>query len=496
MAKRTTRLGSIAEAMATNKANEAELKKKLDYFMQKITHIKSQVDDDANFQLWPKLQIEQKLRMLESYALSYQLSEIDMECLDEESVEGREARVKQSQDVDDIMTCITVKLNQRMIEIALPKDNIAKKAEKLSVQVQSSTVINTWGTFDGNYAMWLTFRDLFVAGVHKNDNIKPINKFQYLIAACINEAKTALGDWNLSEENYEKAWNRLTAIYEDKYMQVKAFMQSLFNIPKMQIASRAAVRQLIDAVAKGVNGLSRCMAREHIDHFIAFLVIDRMDRETYRSWEKYRQMWIRENAQGEEAANLDARARDFIPKWEHLEKFLENECSIHVHDERSHANLGSMQLQRSHAHSESMQTANSMQNQQFMRSDAARHSMNRNWKQNANENRTVPEHWKCTLCPMKHPIHKCSVFKAMSLSQRRAHMIKQNLCEMCLKPYHGDSKCYDTTPCLPCIKCGDRDGRKFHNSLMCPTREAELQTALLAHDSSGKQRANQSNQSA
>lgn len=176
MPKRNTRLGSVAETM--NKANEAELKKKLDYFMQKITHIKLQVDDDANFQGWPKLQIEQKLKMLESYALSYQTTEIDMECLDEESAEGRTARVKQSEDVDNIVTCITVKLNQRMIELALPKENIAKKAEKVSVQVQSSTILNTWGTFDGSYALWSTFRDLFMAGVHNNENIKPINKFQ------------------------------------------------------------------------------------------------------------------------------------------------------------------------------------------------------------------------------------------------------------------------------------------------------------------------------
>lgn len=124
--------------------------------------------------------------------------------------------------------------------------------------------------------------------------------------------------------------------------------------------------------------------------------------------------------------------------------------------------------------------------------------MNANVSSNANK--VFPEHWNCVLCPLTHPIHKCNVFRAMSLAQRRQHMVKHNLCDRCLKPYHAETNCDHKGPVLPCPKCGDANERRYHNSLLCPTREAEIRTALLAQESSSNinanKRANQDNQSA
>lgn len=477
-AKRLTRLGSIREKMANEKANEAALKNKLDYYANKITRIKTQVEVNETFQTWPKFQIEDRLKALEAYGLAYQTVELDAEILEEESADGKAARLTQSETIEDAVTALVVILRERLHELSLADQGVAKKAENLHVQVQSSTVINTWGTFDGNYAFWPTFRDLFIAGVHNNESIKAINKFQYLIASCIGEAKTALGEWVLSEENYVKAWNRLKATYEDTYMQIQAFMRNLFGIARIQVANKASIRKLIDDVSKSVNGLSRCMNKEHIDTFVAFLVIDKMDRETYRSWEKHRQMLIKEIAQARgDGAQGGLPENAFIPKWEHLEKFLENEYSIHIHDEKSQAH--------------------SMQNQQPNQANQANYSMNRSMNANMNANRKVPEHWSCILCPMTHPIHKCNVFRAMPLAQRRDHMNRHNLCDRCLKPYHAELNCDPKGPTLPCMKCGDKNGRRYHNSLLCPTREAELRAALLTHDASRvNKRENQNNETA
>lgn len=35
--------------------------------------------------------------------------------------------------------------------------------------------------------------------------------------SCNGNAVGALGEWDLTEENYQKAWERLQSIYEDDY---------------------------------------------------------------------------------------------------------------------------------------------------------------------------------------------------------------------------------------------------------------------------------------
>lgn len=78
--------------------------------------------------------------------------------------------------------------------------------------------------------------------MHANSKIKLVAKFQNLNTACIGEAAVAFGDWELTEENYIKAWKRLWKIYEDDYMQVQAFMQMLNKLPCMRDNSSKTIR--------------------------------------------------------------------------------------------------------------------------------------------------------------------------------------------------------------------------------------------------------------
>lgn len=66
---------------------------------------------------------------------------------------------------------------------------------------------------------------------------KTIVKFQNLQAACVGAVKGALGEWDLTDENYTKAWERLQSIYEDGYMQVKSFIRKLSELPQMSGSS-------------------------------------------------------------------------------------------------------------------------------------------------------------------------------------------------------------------------------------------------------------------
>lgn len=64
----------------------------------------------------------------------------------------------------------------------------------------------------------------------------------------------------MTDENYEKAWNRLREIYEDDYMQVQIFMRKLHNAPRIEKVTSVNIRNLVDLVHRCVHGRFRFSA--------------------------------------------------------------------------------------------------------------------------------------------------------------------------------------------------------------------------------------------
>lgn len=74
------------------------------------------------------------------------------------------------------------------------------------------SIENTWGEFSGTLTQWQGFHDRFKAAV-----IPRAFKFQYLQKSLEGQAAAALGEWQLSDENYNEAWDRLKELYEREY---------------------------------------------------------------------------------------------------------------------------------------------------------------------------------------------------------------------------------------------------------------------------------------
>lgn len=270
-----------------------------------------------------------------------------------------------------------------------------------------------------------------------------------------------MGEWDLTEANYEKAWNRLQAIYEDDYMQVQSFMRKLHSIPRIEKATSKGIRDLIDTVHTCVHGLSRYIPMESNDSFIVFWVIDRMDRDTYRAWEKHRPTLSNVVEQAQEIEGAQRNVGKHIPTWRELEVFLEGEVTIHVHDEKcveasSIGDMRNLNLNPGGGAIKKQQT----QQKSYPAMDKAQ----------------APDFLDCALCDEVHPIYKCNKFKATDLNRRRNHVSQNNLCERCMRPNHrGD--CKEPKSMEQCPDC--RKGTR-HNSWLCPTKEAKMLEARMS----------------
>lgn len=476
-AKRLLRSASLAERKAREVQQKGQggpkiveesvsnMEGKRKFAIDKVNRLKLMIDDDEKFKAWSKGELAELIKRLDG--LSSNLDEFNMLLACDEKLST--AQVRENSDMDDEFIRLNGKLRNRIDE--LERQSGARSAtqashEKVQIEVQhtdaAGNVPNTWGTFDGDYAKWRSFRDRWQVAMHSNEKVKPVTKFTNLKTACTGDAAEVLGDWELTEDNYVKAWQKLMATYEDDYMQVQAFMKKLHCLPRMKDRSSRTVRNVIDTVQKHINGLANYMKMDEAQAYAVFAVIDRMDTATYGAWEKHRLTLVQastqantqadEDADGGEAASQPVSIGKLIPTWEQLAKFLESEVTIRLHAEN-----------RGEAMSDKDEPEEVKQN---------RKRFKKQFKGQMHGQESFP---KCTLCPQAHQLFKCEAFKAMNLNGRKNHVSEYGLCERCLQKGHS-GRCRNKRSNDPCPRCGKN---KYHNSMIYPNKELSV---LLAKE--------------
>jgi len=84
--------------------------------------------------------------------------------------------------------------------------------------------------FDGNILKWQEFWDSFTAGIHENESLKPIDKFNYLKAQLVGEARDALSGLELTNANYDIAVKMLEERFGRKQVVITAHYTALMDI--------------------------------------------------------------------------------------------------------------------------------------------------------------------------------------------------------------------------------------------------------------------------
>ncbi|KAL0860192.1 hypothetical protein ABMA27_010499 [Loxostege sticticalis] len=70
--------------------------------------------------------------------------------------------------------------------------------------------------FSGNYTEWITFRDLFVSMIHKNESLDNVQRLQYLKGYLTGEAEQLIRYIPVSDANYNQCWKLLEQRYCNK----------------------------------------------------------------------------------------------------------------------------------------------------------------------------------------------------------------------------------------------------------------------------------------
>lgn len=222
----------------------------------------------------------------------------------------------------------------------------AEKSFHLVKQKESQSEIpNTWGTFaggPGDCLKWPIFRDGFKV-IHENPNMSAALKFHYLQESLRGEAARVRGELGVTEPNYKIVWDRLVERYEDDYLIVHTLIQKMFTMQKLNKASSFGLRRILDNMRDCLGQLEIYFDTKVWNPMLVFLVIDLLDSETVREWEKQRPTLeqvvdeataIIGNASNE-AEGLQRKRKNGVPNWKQLEAFLEQQAKFLGHAENS-----------------------------------------------------------------------------------------------------------------------------------------------------------------
>lgn len=318
----------------------------------------------------------------------------------------------------------------------------------------------TWGKFSGDFSKWQDFRGLFEAGVHENDKITAVHKFQLLKNALKGEAASTVGSWQITETNYARAWKRLCEKYDDDYLAVQTITNRLLQFKRNKDEPvHAFLRRLADTVHECTNQLAVYMKADGSDTLFLFIVVSKLDDTTFERWEAHRQTLKETN--DEQGAQAKACA---IPALEKLTEFLETQARIRAH----------VQSRDDADENKKTQSRESSSNRGGQ-SDRNANRPNERSKKDPQAGQAEPNYPPCILCGQNHGLYNCLRFRQMSLAEREKVKNENDLCEVCLKQ-HGRGECRHVRK--DCPKC--RISGLAHNTWLCKTREAEQRTALMS----------------
>lgn len=313
--------------------------------------------------------------------------------------------------------------------------------------------------FDGSYAQWPSFRDLFRSLIHKNEELSNVQRLYYLKKALQGQAADLICDIELTDENYDTAWDNVQERFENKYPLVLALLDKIFKLPQMTKNDPNSARKLLDSTTQTVLSLTNLeRPTEHWDDILIYITIMKLDDVSKEKW-------------NERTANVTD-----VPKWKEMQDFLRTRY-------------------RSYDTSVTPMSSSSYYSTDKLFSPKSFHLTESNVHASSSASQSTPKpKRKCPACSSEkkdHRLRLCEKFKSQSPQQRKSCIEKNHLCYNCFSNSHSVSSCNSTYNCL---KCQAKHHTMLHVDKVPEVKEQPVKSGLVVGITNAQRELNQSNQ--
>ena len=283
--------------------------------------------------------------------------------------------------------------------------------------------------FNGNILKWQEFWDSFEASIHRNPNLQPVDKFNYLRVQLEGDASVVISGLELTNTNYKVAVNLLQQRFGRDELMMDAHYSALMDLPA-SLNNAAKLRETYDMIEKHLRSLKALGENVDQPHFV-FLIKSKLPKTVISRMEEYKDM--------EEKWTVESIRKAF-------KRYI---CAQEVRERQT-------QLIQS---PESQDTTEKSQKQKSFSSKWSGVTTTGALLSGNEESATNGQTMGCFYCQRKD--HWSDQCKAYPTVESRKAKIKGN-CFICLKPNHLLKDCKVNKPCFHCHKAGN------HHRSLCP----------------------------
>ncbi|XP_070529902.1 uncharacterized protein [Cardiocondyla obscurior] len=405
----STRGGSTSDA-ATAAANSVViLKRRRATIKAACTRIESfaagiNVVDKATM-----IQLRERRKKLDTYWSEYNSIQTRLEDLDE--TEGRDRETFENAYYD---LCATIagfgepRVQASPAPSAEGSSGIGSAGARNNVRLPKLNI----PAFNGKYDKWLPYRDLFSSAVHNNSTLSKVEKLQYLKGTLEGEALGVIDALEVSEANYDAAWDLINERYNNERAIAYAHIKAIMCFPPIIKEGASEIRNMCDSVSRQLL-LLKALRRDSDkwDDVLVYWLSTKLDAVTAREWHA--------SLKNSELPTMKM-FKDFLA---HRSRILESLPKREVTSQRREDSRA------------------------VTRAESGRQALHATAGASG-----------CSYCSGDHSVYTCRDFVELSVVQRIAEIKKRRLCLNCLRSAsHRAAQC----PSGSCRICKSK-----HNSLL------------------------------
>lgn len=317
-------------------------------------------------------------------------------------------------------------LKDILFKLITPSSNVNKGDEQTAVRLPNISVPK----FSGNYAEWVSFRDLFTSLIHSNLSIDNVQKLHYLKSSVTGEAEQLLRHIPITKDNYNKCWDLLTKRFDNKKYLSTCILKRFFSQQIMSTESPRALKELLDTTNDCLQSLRNLgIDISNWDILVIHILCLKLDNETRKQWE------FKVSEISNDFATL-TQFQEFIEtRYRALENIDPKSVKNNVSQKSTHQNIAHAKPKVHHA---------------------------------------VAPAPVCTYCSESHKLLFCKDFSNADVDSRRSFVQSNKLCFNCLNPGHSVFSCRQTTRCRIC--------KRKHHSLLHTKNPTTSTDTNVEHD--------------